>query len=183
MRNHKQPMKTLKFTKKRNVKSPERGTKRSAGIDFFVPKFTDVFKYDLKSKNPNVSFLDNTSIMLAPSESILIPSGIKLNLMDLGGHLYNEELGVALIAYNKSGVAVKSRLDIGASVVDEDYQGELHIHVVNTSNDIQYISQDQKLVQFLLMPVLLYMPEEVDGFDLFDDESERGTGGFGSTGA
>lgn len=144
----------LKFAKVRTVKSPQRGTDKSAGIDFFVPSTTK-------------------AIYLEPGQSALIPSGVHVRV----------PIGYALIAFNKSGVATKQGLHVGACVVDEDYQGEVHIHVTNTSNMGTRIEPDQKLVQFILIPVYYAEVEEVNGTDLYSNHSsERGTGGFGSTG-
>ena len=114
----------LKFVKVKNVKSPVRGTSESAGIDFFVPD-------------------DFETIVLLPGESCFIPSGIKVNVPK--GH--------ALIAFNKSGVAVKKNFHVGACVVDEDYQGEVHLNLTNTGNQLQIIERGDKIVQFILLPV------------------------------
>lgn len=137
----------------RDVKMPCRGHSNDAGIDFFVPN-------------------DFETVMLAPQQSINIPSGIKVNI----------PAGYALIAFNKSGVALKKGLDIGASVIDESYQGELHLHMVNVSNQAVVINPGEKIVQFILIPVNYAMPIEVTDGELFEEESERGEGGFGSTG-
>ncbi len=145
----------MKITKIRNVKTPKRGTEGSAGIDFFVP---DDYPTNLCSVNPG--------------ERFFIPSGIKANVPN----------GYALIAMNKSGVALKKGLMVGACVVDSDYQGEIHLHLVNTSDSNVTIEPGEKLTQFLLIPVNHCAVEVVDPDDLFDNESERGAGGFGSTG-
>ncbi len=145
----------MKYCKTRKVKSPVRGTPLSAGIDFFVP---DDF--------PGEHFL-------IPGDAINIPSGIKVKVPH----------GYALIFKNKSGVALKKGLQVGACVVDEDYQGEVHLHVRNTGIDLQSIKPGEKLVQALLVPVSLEEVEEVlDEGELYDGVTERGEGGFGSTG-
>ena len=172
----------MKFAKVRHVKSPDRGTSLSAGIDFFVPEFDMDFLNDLKEKNPHTEYFElpideNTmiakKIILKPQGRILIPSGIHVNLEDL------ETNGIALIAHNKSGVGTKLGLDRLAEVVDEDYQGEIHISVVNTSRTSVEITPNQKLVQFLLIPVLYNMPEEVNYSELYSTKSGRGDKGFG----
>ena len=145
----------MKIAKIRNVKTPRRGTEGSAGIDFFVP---DDYPLDLCS--------------IRPGERFFIPSGIKANVPP----------GYALIAFNKSGVALKKGLMVGASVVDSDYQGEIHLHLINTSDKSVTIEPGEKLTQFLLIPVDHSMVQVVDQNDLFTAETSRGTGGFGSTG-
>ena len=145
----------MKICKIINVKTPRRGTEGSAGIDFFVP---DDYPKDLCS--------------IRPGERFFIPSGIKANVPD----------GYALIAFNKSGVALKKGLMVGAAVVDSDYQGEIHLHLVNTSDKNVTIEPGEKLTQFLLIPVDHSMIEVVDQNKLFVTETSRGAGGFGSTG-
>ena len=174
--------KTLYFSRIREVIAPQRGTKESAGIDFFMPKFTETFLTDLKAKNPNISeiregsysyYIDETNkrILLGAHERLLIPSGIKIR-----GHE-----NIAINAHNKSGVASKKGLDRLAECVDFDYQGELHSNIVNTSNYIVEICEDEKLLQFLECKIDMSELQELLIDDLFLTETDRGEGGFGST--
>lgn len=145
------------FAKIRNVKSPARGTELSAGIDFFIPE-------DWNEHRP---------YNIGPGEDILIPSGIKARVPK----------GYALIAFNKSGIATKQKLIVGACVVDEDYQGEIHIHLINTSATASVtIEPGMKIAQFILIPVSYAMPEEIGIDDLYTEATARGEGAFGSTG-
>jgi dUTP pyrophosphatase len=141
----------IKVFKTRDVKTPERGTKESAGLDFFVPN-------------------DFQPLELHPGWSVNIPSGIRTIFPK----------GNALIAFNKSGVAVKKSLQVGACVVDSDYQGEIHLNVVNVGISTQTIMPGDKLVQFIMVPIELPNVEEIKEWD--QELTERGTGGFGSTG-
>jgi len=124
-----------------------------AGIDFFVPS-------------------DFTITKVSPNNSIKIPSGIKVNIPQ----------GWALIAFNKSGVCTTLGVIAGACVIDSGYQGEIHIHLINVSKKDVFITPDMKIMQFLLMPVSGVQTEECDLEELYEEESERSTGGFGSTG-
>lgn len=144
----------MKISKTKDVKTPVRGTPFSAGLDFFVP-----------NDFPGEHFL-------IPGDAINIPSGIKVKVPH----------GFALVFMNKSGVAVKKGLQVGACVVDEDYQGEVHLHVRNNSTEVQSIKPGEKLVQALLIPVDYCDVEVVDIDDLYEEETKRGEGGFGSTG-
>jgi len=144
----------MKIAKIRNVKTPQRGTNKSAGIDFFVPNDWDILK-------------------LMPGESALIPSGIKVEVPP--GHM--------LIAHNKSGICTKRNLIIGACVVDEDYQGEIHLHLINVGPVIAAIDPGDKIAQFILVPITYSDIEEVLAEDLHLEVSTRGAGGFGSTGS
>jgi len=145
----------MKIVKTRNVKTPPRGTERSAGIDFFAPN-------------------DMEPITLYPGDACNIPSGIHAKIPE----------GYALIAMEKSGVFLKKGLEVGAKVVDEDYQGEIHLSLVNGSKIESVIEPGEKIVQMLLVPVSYSLPEVVSSLeDLYGGKiTERGAGGFGSTG-
>jgi dUTP pyrophosphatase len=144
----------LVFTKTRAVKSPRRGHPEDAGIDFFVPD----------------GFQDTT---VYPQEDILIPAGIRCVVPE----------GFALVAHNKSGVCTKTGLAVGAAVIDSGYRGEVHIHLINTSNHPVIVSGGEKITQFLLVPVSLAEPVEVSGDEYAAyAKTDRGSGGFGSTG-
>lgn len=160
----------MRYTKVRDVKSPQRGTQKSAGIDFFIPNDFSVKK-------------------LLPMEDILIPSGIKAELPQ----------GYMLMAADKSGVvttsyacekakrepkpdAFDSVVIIGAKIVDEDYQGEIHIHLVNVGGLPVILRPGMKITQFILVPVSYEDIEEVPEDELFTVTTQRGAGGFGSTG-
>ena len=142
----------LKFCKTRKVKSPERGHATDAGIDFFVP-------YDFEEEN------------LYFGEDILIPSGIKMEIPP----------GYALVQFNKSGIATKEQLIVGACVIDEGYQGEIHLHVINVGEHATKIFPGMKIMQGLLIPVPSVTIVEKDEVDLFSKKSARGSDGFGST--
>lgn len=148
-------MTTLRFSKVRKVKTPQRGTPGSAGIDFFVPEGV---------------INDVTTIGAGMSKNI--PSGIRADVPE----------GFALVAFNKSGVALKKSLAVGACVVDSDYQGEIHLHVMNVSGQPACVRPGEKLVQFLLLPVDHCDLEEVLDDELFRETTARGDGAFGSTG-
>ena len=138
------------------VKSPEREG-RNAGFDFFVPS----------------NFNNGYPCRLSSGEHVSIPSGIKVKIPK--NH--------ALVAFNKSGIATKLGLQVGACVVDENYTGQIHLHVMNYSPRDISIKPDMKIVQFLLIPVNYGMIEEVFKEKDMDWEiSERGDKGFGSTG-
>jgi len=145
----------MKFLKVRDVKSPNRGTPQSAGIDLFVPN-------DFESKT------------LTPGQSVLIPSGLKVNIPE--NHVF--------ISFNKSGVATKKNLTVGACVIDEDYQGEIHIHLTNVGTEPTTINPGDKIIQCLLMPIVYESVDMVENEEsLWEGKStQRGEGGFGSTG-
>lgn len=160
----------MKIAKVRDVKTPARGTAKSAGIDFYVPN-------------------DFARIILLPHQDVLIPSGIKADIPE----------GYMLMAAEKSGIVTSKHATIlagrkpkpeafttvmilGAKIVDEDYQGEIHIHLINIGHEPAIIEPGMKIAQFILIPVLYESITEVSESDLFLEVSERGEGGFGSTG-
>lgn len=143
----------LKFTKTRDVKSPVRAHETDAGIDFFIPN-------------------DFEKVVLKPGDDVLIPSGIKVLV----------PRNFALIFKEKSGVATKKKLTIGACVVDSDYRGEVHLHLFNNGNVDQELNPGDKITQGLLIPIALDTPEEISNEEYDKNETERASGGFGSTG-
>jgi dUTP pyrophosphatase len=145
-------MDTIKISKVREVKTPTRGTPGSAGLDFYIP--------------------EGFTAKVSPGSDVCIPSGVRVNV----------PVGHALIAHNKSGVALNKKLTVGACVVDEDYQGEIHLHLVNVGSTPVNLEPGEKVVQFLLVPVQYPRVEVVPDKELFYSITERGAGGFGSTG-
>jgi len=170
----------IKFLKIRDVKSPTRAYEFDAGIDFYVPEFNEEFLNDLAEKNQGRDLgqrkFDGIDYIGIPAHSrIMIPGGIKSRM---------SEPGRALIAANKSGLATQRGLIFGAQVVDYTYKGEIHLSLINTTNETVYISAGQKIIQFLEMPVFnskigIFQGNE----DVFYEglQDDRGDGGFGST--
>ena len=166
----------IEFLKTRDVKDPIRNVDENAGIDFFIPEKSDSMIAEIVGFNPNITFSGNT-IIIPPHEDILLPAGIKSKF----------DKNLALIANNKSGICTKKKLIFGASVIDSSYQGEWHIHLINTSKFEQRIEFGQKIVQFI--PTVI-STEEHKMYDLifttekefYPEKTNRGDGGFGSTG-
>lgn len=168
----------MKFTKVRKVKSPNRAYTTDAGIDFFVPE--DLIWKQLYDKNPqwhwspfNQSNEKVKTILIESGERVLIPSGIHVKVPE----------GFALIAFNKSGISHKKGLIVGACCVDSGYEGEVHISLINTSNNNVKINAGDKIVQFILVNISNSIPSEVTSLsNLYLEKSNRGDGGFSSTG-
>lgn len=144
----------LKFIKTKEVKSPVRGHDTDAGIDFFIPE-------------------DFERTMLVPGEDVCIDSGIKVIV----------PRGYALIFKEKSGVALKKKLTIGACVVDSDYRGVVHLHLFNNGTEEVILEAGDKITQGLVVPISLCKPEEITEEEYNTYDTERGEGGFGSTGS
>ena len=175
----------MKFTKVREVRSPERANQGDAGIDFFIPYFTvDFINALFKANSSNKIYLmyqlddidltpGDMVIVLMPHSRILIPSGIHVKL----------DPGTMMDAKNKSGVAHKLGLDIMAQLVDESYQGEVHLSINNTSNYPVFLKEGMKLIQFVISKYESSQLKHIaDLKELYDGhDSSRGDGGFGSS--
>lgn len=162
------------------VKTPHRANYVDAGIDFFVPE--DLRQEDLNEKTLEAAEFKFDAdgfvewMRVRPGHGVLIPARIKVEV----------PVGYALIFMNKSGVATKHDLLVGSSVVDCGYAGQVHIDLHNVGQAHQVISAGQKLVQGLLIPVTPVQVTEVGEDELYADFpnlSNRGAGGFGSTGS
>lgn len=172
----------MKYAKVRPVKTLSRGTKRSAGIDFYMPVPTTDFVKRMHDLNgDNKCFFTKNALIITAHSHVLIPSGIVTNLQSSKNFLYSETDALALIAHNKSSVGIK-QLDVAATVIDEDYQGEIHLSLTNTSDRNVALDYECKVVQFILVPILIEQFEQVEVEELFQNDSERSTGAFGSTG-
>lgn len=172
-------MNNFKVFKIRDVETPNRAHSNDAGIDFFMPKFTEQFKSDLFGKNGPGKYTfssDGESLYIGAHSSILIPAGIKTEIPK----------GYAGVFFNKSSVASQLEVLVGAQVVDHLYDGEVHIDLHNVSNTEVQLNESHKLVQMLIIPLIFPQVKEVDRFNELYDSAEknedfRGSNGFGST--
>ncbi len=147
----------MRVFKTRDVKLPNRATPGSAGYDMFIP---NDMEWETKT--------------IWPQEAIKVDSGIKFRVPE----------GFMLQANNKSGVAVKKGLIVGAIIIDSDYTGVVSIHLINISDKPVTIEKGEKIIQVILIPVSLQSIEEFKNEDEMYEglKTERGSGGFGSTG-
>lgn len=111
------------------------------------------------------------AVTLAPMEKAVLPTGIAVALP---GESY-----VALV-FARSGIAIKHGIALsnGVGVIDSDYRGEICVGVVNLSKESYTIAPNERIAQLVVTPVSAMPAVEVDSLD----ETERGEGGFGSTG-
>ena len=112
-----------------------------------------------------------------PHSRVNIPSGIRSYISP----------NVALEAQNKSGIATKLGLVYGASVIDANYQGIIHISLINTTSDIVELPLGMKAVQFIprlidVSPIEVYNNISFEEFYKDFEFTNRGEGAFGSTG-
>lgn len=109
-------------------------------------------------------------IDLAPGERTLVPTGLRLQIPP----------GYEGQVRPRSGLALKRGLTVlnAPGTIDADYRGEVGVILVNLSAEPQRIEPGERVAQLVIAPVTRASWEEVDELD----ESERGGGGFGSTG-
>ncbi len=109
-------------------------------------------------------------VIIQPGETGWIPTGIALEVpRSCAGLIYaRSSLGT------KRGLAPANKV----GVVDSDYRGEINVVLYNHSNITQTIEPGERIAQFIITPVLT--PRYVQCEEL--SATDRGTGGFGSTG-
>ena len=110
------------------------------------------------------------AITIHPGDSAWIPTGIALEVPK----------GCAGLIYARSSMGVKRGLAPAnkVGVIDSDYRGEIRVVLLNHGKTTQIVENGERVAQFLITPVLTPAYEEVE--DLTD--TDRGAGGFGSTG-
>ena len=109
-------------------------------------------------------------VTIAPGETAFIPTGLAMEL----------PRGYAGLIYARSGLACKRGLAPAnkVGVVDSDYRGEFIVALHNHGIQPQTISTGERIAQLVVTPVLI--PEYIEVETLSD--TQRGAGGFGSTG-
>ena len=110
-------------------------------------------------------------VTVAPGESAWIPTGIALEVPK----------GCAGLIYARSGLACKKGLAPAnkVGVIDSDYRGQVVVVLHNHGTEAQTVEHGERIAQLVITPVLTPIYEEVKELS----SSERGAGGFGSTGS
>ena len=148
----------IEYTKTReDAHSPQRANPSDAGLDVFY-----------STKEPG------EIIAVHPNQSALVPTGLRFGVPH----------GYMLEVKNRSSVAAKLNLVVGACVIDSGYDGEVFINVHNVGRDTRVIQDGDKIAQLVMMPVVHFQPQENAEGTLYDYPktiSNRGTGALGST--
>jgi len=102
-----------------------------------------------------------------PGAQVKIPTGISLDIPE----------GYAGFIWPRSGMAVKYGFDILAGLIDSDFRGEIMVAAINHGERPIEIRRGDRVAQIVFSPVLTLaaMTDDIE-------ETERGAGGFGSTG-
>lgn len=82
----------------------------------------------------------------------------------------------------RSGLAFKHGIDTGAGVIDSDYRGEIKVLLFNHSDEDLLIEKGMRIAQMILVAISTPKIEILDIIQFEDLTTERGSGGFGSTG-
>ena len=142
-----------------NAKLPVRAHPTDAGMDLF---FCPEPKPELKNQIETV----------LPFGSSVIPTGLKIEVPE----------GYMLEIKNKSGIASKRGLLVGACVVDRGYTGEIFVNLHNVTHRNQTIHDGDKVAQavFVKVDTDIKLVETEKG--IYDEDTSRGDGSLGSTG-
>ncbi len=115
-----------------------------------------------------MDFYSAENSILQPNERKTIKTGVAMAIPD----------GYAGLIWDKSGLASKKGIKTMAGVIDSGYRGEVQIVLHNLGNEEFAVEKGMKIAQMLIQPIHQPRLEEVSELD----STERGSGGFGSTG-
>ena len=112
----------------------------------------------------------DSAVSVQPGETHLIPTGLAMEIPE----------GYAGLIYARSGLASKKGLAPAnkVGVIDSDYRGEVMVALHNHSKVDAEIEPNERIAQLVITPYIMGIFNEVDELS----ETERGAGGFGSTG-
>lgn len=124
-----------------------------------------------KDGDAGVDLRARDSGLLDPGERAMIPTGIAVAIP--AGH-------VGLVA-PRSGLAVRHGISVvnGPGIIDAGFRGELHVVAINLSSETWTYERGDRVGQLVVVPFVRQELHEVDELP----DSERGAGGFGSTGS
>jgi dUTP pyrophosphatase len=143
----------VKIKMTRNMPAPEYATDGAAAMDL------------------RAALDEGETVILEPGERALIPTGV---------HISPERKDIVAIVAARSGLGIKHGISLsnGIGVIDSDYRGEIGVGLINNGDKSFKIERGDRIAQLMFMPVCRA------SFALCDslDETDRGEGGFGSTG-
>ena len=171
----------IEFLRIRDVKQPNRNEGSAgvvdAGIDLYIPNYSNEFAKELQTLNPDGftcyydSYNKESIINIKEGTVFKIPLGVKFKFPK----------DIVMKAGNKSGVCTKQFIVYGADTIDASYQGEWIFNGIALKDT--HIQFGQKIIQFIPIKINTDSVEEcTDAKNFFQEETLRGSGGFGSTG-
>lgn len=131
---------------------PHRATKQSAGID--------------------LQYIGTKTVVVKPEQVVLVPTGMKIKL----------DYGYEAQVRTRSGMAYKHGIVVlnSPGTIDSDYTGEIKVIIKNMGTEQFVFVPGMRIAQLVIAPVCMCEPVVIETGTLF--ETERGSGGFGSTG-
>lgn len=142
-----------------DVYDPERANPSDAGLDVFYSPDED----------------SQTYIEIEAGENAMLPTGLKFGIPH----------GYMLQVMNRSSMAAKRNLMVGAHCIDSGYAGEVFIDLHNVGAEMQTIESGDKIAQIVMIPVIHFRAFEAEEDELYEDSiciSDREDGALGSTG-
>lgn len=109
-------------------------------------------------------------VTICPNQTVLIPTGLSFAIPEGYGGFVFARSGLA----SKKGLAPANKV----GVIDSDYRGELMVALHNHGSEVQTVCPKDRIAQFVILPILQADFLLVDNLE----KTERGAGGFGSTG-
>ena len=130
-----------------------------------IPRYGSEF-----SAGADLCALADEPILIPPGETAMIPTGLAMEIPE----------GYAGLIFARSGLACKSGLAPAnkVGVVDADYRGEIKVALLNHSHQERTVLPGERIAQLVITPFLTALFEECEELS----STQRGEGGFGSTG-
>ncbi|MCX7714836.1 MAG: dUTP diphosphatase [Clostridia bacterium] len=123
------------------------------------------------SAGVDVCYAGDSDIILKRGERVLVPCGFSIAI---------SSPNVVALMYARSGISLKHGVTManGVGVIDSDYRGEVKCPMINLGDEDYIIKPGDRVGQLVFTPIFRATLTECDTLD----ETERGGGGFGSTG-
>ena len=146
----------------------------------FIQKIREDAKVPVRA-NPSdagadVFYCGDKDVEIGPNESALLGTGLRIAT----------PVNYVTEVKNRSGMAAKKSLVVGACVIDSGYEGELLINLHNIGKSQQVIHPGDKIAQIIVykveLPSFEVLPNDVGLYSKIGTKSKRGSGGFRSTG-
>ena len=128
-------------------------------------------KYEtLGSSGMDIAANINTDIIIDPGKTAIIPTGLALSI----------PRGFEIQIRPRSGLAAKQKISVlnTPGTIDADYRGEIKVILINLGDNSYTVERGTRIAQMVVCPIVQAQLKEVNDLS----ETERGEGGFGSTG-
>lgn len=169
---------SFKLCKKRLINEfkdfePELSTMASAQLKFFKLRPDAIIPSKATKRSIGLDLYSVEPYVILPGQRVVVSTGLQVSIPE----------GTYGRIAPRSGLAVKHGLDVGAGVVDPDYTGEIRVVLFNHDQNVPFIIRPGYRIAQLILEKALDPAEVVESDEpLFSDDSERGSGGFGSSG-